>query len=267
MQLEENRKDLQKLRLEKPESVLTMYLNTDPSDPDQQGGEWKIQLKNSLSSFENYLKQSDEKEELKKFKKVREKVENFMKENQKNLKKSVIIFASSDESIWFAEILQMRVETIVYWQETPVLEQLDKLYEAFPKVGIVLVQQNQVKTIEAELGAILETKHYELDIDTEDWRQFAGPPSAEAGIGRSGKKVQTDQFDKRFEANQKRWYKSLAPSLDKLAKDHQWQKIYLAGEKGEADDLASYMQKEIDSISHQNILEHDEHEVIEKVIG
>ncbi|WP_117148925.1 MULTISPECIES: VLRF1 family aeRF1-type release factor [Paraliobacillus] len=262
MRLNKELKELESLQVVKPEGILTMYLNTDPSDPEQSGGEWKIQLKNSMNSFENYLKQSDDKEELDKFKKVRKQVENFMFENQKNLKKSVIIFASSDQLTWFAEILQLRVESTFYWQETPVLDQLKNLNQSYPKLGIVLAQQNQVKIIEAELGKIVNTELFELDLDTEDWRQFAGPRAST-----SGKNLQTDQFDKRFEANQKRWYKNLAPTLDKVAKNHNWKKIYLAGEKEEALDLASYMQKEVDSIFYQNILDHEESQVLEKVLA
>lgn len=261
MQMDKQRKELEALQVEKPDSILTMYLNTDPSDPEQSGGEWKIQLKNSMNSFENYLKQSNDKKELEKFKSVRKQVEGFMFENQKNLKKSVIIFASSNQSMWFAEILQLRVETTFYWQQTPVLDQLNSLYQKYPKLGIVLTQQKQVKIIEAELGKVVNTKLFELDLDTEDWRQFAGP---RANTG--GKNLQTDQFDKRVEANQKRWFKNLAPTLDKVAKHNNWKRVYLAGEKQEALDLAGYMQKEIDNILYQNILEHEESSVLEKVL-
>lgn len=244
-----------------------MYLNTDPADPDQQGGEWKIQLKNGLNSFENYLAQDKEKDEQKQFQLIREKVEHFFDEKQKKLKKGVVIVAASDQSFWLAEILQVPVETNFYWQETPVIEPLRQAYEQFPKSGIILVQQDQVKTIETELGKVEETKLFKLDLDTDDWRQYAGPHRADASMGKGGRNTQTDQFDKRFEANRKRWYKRLAPSLDKIAKDQQWQKIYIAGEKEESNDLAAYMQKGIEKVCHQNILDHEEHHVIEKIIG
>lgn len=265
MQINKQWNKLQAMQLTKPNSVLTMYLNTDPADPEQQGGEWKIHLKNGLNSFENYLK--EDKEELKKFQSVREKIDEFINENQKNLKKGVVIIAGSDDSFWLAEILQVSVETNFYWQETPVIEQLEEIYNQYPKSGIVLVQQNQVKTIETELGEVGETKHFELDIDTEDWRQYAGPHRADASMGKGGRNAQIDQFKKRFEENRKRWYKSLAPTLDKQAKDNQWQKIYISGEQEEANDLAEYMQKEIEAVMHQNILDREEHYVIEKIIG
>ncbi|CQR46523.1 hypothetical protein BN1058_00788 [Paraliobacillus sp. PM-2] len=267
MQINKQWNKLQALELTKPDSVLTMYVNTDPADPDQQGGEWKIQLKNGLNSFENYLKQDKDKDELKKYQVIREKIEAFFDENQKELKKGVVIIAASDNSFWLAEILQVPVETNFYWQETPVIDQLEHIYSKYPRSGIVLVQQNQVKTIETELGEVREIKQFELDLDTEDWRPYAGPHRADASMGKGGRNTQTDQFQKRFKANQKRWYKSIAPSLDKQAKDKQWEKIFIAGEKEEANDLAEYMQKNIEKVSHQNILDHEEHHVIEKIVG
>ncbi|WP_226035966.1 VLRF1 family aeRF1-type release factor [Aquibacillus saliphilus] len=267
MKLEKKLKDLQSVQLNKPNRVLTMYLNTDPSDPDQQGGEWKIQLKNGLNSFENYLEESGDKEELKYFKNVRTKVEDFVYENKLDLQKSIVLFASPDESVWFAEKLQMNVKTEFHWQDSPVTDQLYQMHTNFPKTGIILVQQSQVKIIEAELGAVLETKHYQLDLDTEDWRQFAGPDKAGATMGKGGKNLQQDHFDNRFRANQKRWYKNLAPNLDKLAKDHQWERIYIVGEKEEARDIEQHMNKDVYEIQGMNILDREESKVIEKVVA
>lgn len=49
-------KKLENLHLHAPDKMLTVYLNTDRSDPDQQGGEWKIALKNGFNRLEEYLK-------------------------------------------------------------------------------------------------------------------------------------------------------------------------------------------------------------------
>lgn len=37
------------------EPVITIYLNTDPSDPDQRGGKWKTTFKNGLHQLETSL--------------------------------------------------------------------------------------------------------------------------------------------------------------------------------------------------------------------
>ncbi len=51
MNIAKEMKKLESIYLEKPNRVFTMYLNTDPADPEQQGGEWKIHLKNGLKKF------------------------------------------------------------------------------------------------------------------------------------------------------------------------------------------------------------------------
>lgn len=259
--------ELKNVKQEKPNKILSMYLNTDPSDPEQQAGEWKIHLKNGLNNFENYLEESGDKEELKNFRQVKAKVEEFVHANEQDFRKGIVLFATADESVWFAERLQMSVATEFYWEETLILNQLEELQATFPKSGVILVQQSNVKIIEAELGEVLETKHYELDLDIDDWRQFAGPHEADASMGKGGKSVQKDNFNSRFRANQQRWYKSLAPTLDKLAKDHEWSRIYLVGEKEEARDIENYMNKEVNKVEGKNLLDHEETKVIEQIVA
>ncbi|SDM16548.1 VLRF1 family aeRF1-type release factor [Sediminibacillus halophilus] len=267
MNFDNQLKQLENVQLQRPNRVLSMYLNTDPSDPEQQGGEWKIHLKNGLSHFESYLKESGDKQELENFQAVREKVERFVQGNEQALKKGIVLFASADEQVWFAERLQMRIQTEFHWEDAPVIDQLKELWNTFPKSGIILVQQNQVKVIEAELGTILETKHYELDLDTEDWREYTAEQKRPMSMGKGGKDPSRDSFNARVNANQQRWYKGLAPKLDKLAKDNQWDRIYLVGEKEEAKDIESYMNKEIYQVEAKNMLDHEEMKVIDKVVA
>lgn len=252
---------------EKPNKVFTMYLNTDPADPDQQGGKWRLQLKNGLNNFESYLQEDGDSDEKRNYWAVKEKVENFMNENEMNLKKSVIIFATGDGDVWFADILQMPVKTAFYWEEEPVLDQLKDLQQTFPKTGIILTQKNQIKYIDAELGTVNETNVYELDLDTEDWRMHQGTHKADSNLGTGGGKTsKKDEFNERFEANRYRWYKSIAPKLDKVAKDHGWERIYLVGESDEVNDLEVHMNKEIEDKINKNLLDHEETKVLEEVV-
>lgn len=267
MDINKEIKKLESVYLEKPERVFSMYLNTDPADPDQQGGEWKIQLKNGLNSFENYLKKDNDREEKRNFKKVKEKVERFVHENELKLKKSIVIFATPDDSIWFAEIFQIPVESNFYWEETAKVDQLKEIYQKFPKTGIILTQKEAIKTMDTELGILKDTQLYELDLETEDWRQHTGPHRAQVTMGAGGKSTKQDQFESRFEANRYRWYKSLASKLDKLSKDNQWQKIYIVGDKEEAKDLCDNMNKEVTKIVEKNMLEHEEMKVIAEVMA
>ncbi|MFD2629037.1 VLRF1 family aeRF1-type release factor [Oceanobacillus kapialis] len=252
---------LENVRREGQNKVFTMYLNTDPSDPEQQGGEWKIHFKNGLRNFEQYLEESGDKEERKNFQLVKQKVEKFVRGNEQEFLRSVIIIATADEEVWFADRVQMRMKTEFFWQETPELTQLRKLTETYPKTGIVLVQQDEIKVIEAYLNEIEDTDSYELDINTNDWRIKKGPRQIQ------GENNQKDDFKARFNANKQRWYKQIAPKLDKRAKDHGWEKIFVVGEPDPANALTEQLNKPVEKVVQKNMLDHEESKVLEEVFG
>ncbi|MBU5595492.1 hypothetical protein KQI76_10045 [Amphibacillus sp. MSJ-3] len=262
MDINKEIKKLESIYLEKPERVFTMYLNTDPADPDQQGGEWRIHLKNGLQQFEKYLIEDGNQAELDNFCKVKKKVKHFMTENELNLAKSVIIFATPDESIWFAKLLQVPVTTEIYWEEIAKVDQLIDLYHNYPKSGVILTQKEAIKIIETELGSIHDSSYYELDLDTENWKKHTGPHQAQATVGSGGKSVKREQFNKRFEANRFRWYKSIAAKLDKLAKDNRWEYIYMVGNQDETQELSKVMTKKVNTFVDKNMLDENEAKVI-----
>lgn len=267
MDMNKEIKNLESIHLEKPERVFSMYLNTDPADPEQQGGEWKIHLKNGLKNFEKHLQEDEDADEKRNFKKVKKKVESYIRENELDLAKSVVIFATADDSVWFAERFQIAVKTEFYWRDIAKVDQLITMSNDFPKTGVILTQRDAIKILNIELGTLKDTELFELDIETEDWRHHTGPHRATASRGSGGKSTKREQFQARFEANRHRWYKSIAPKLDKMAKDNGWKHIYLVGEKEEARDLGDHMQKPINAIIEKNMLEHDESKVIKEIFS
>jgi hypothetical protein len=266
MDINKEIKKLENVYLEKPQRVFSMYLNTDPADPEQQGGKWKLHLKNGLNSFENYLQMDGDSEEKRNYWAVKEMVEKYMHENEQNLAKSVVIFATGDQSIWFAEKFQMPVETEFSWEETPKLDQIKKMLDQFPETGIILTQKESIKILDTELGNLKDSRLYQLDLDIEDWREHTGPHRAQPSMGSGGKNTKQEQFEARFEANRYRWYKSIATSLDKLAKDKNWKKIIIVGNKEEAEDLSSNMNKEVTKVIPKNMLEQEKMKVIDEAV-
>src|SRR5690625_2645921 len=165
MDLTKQIKHLENVAKEGSNKEFTMYLNTDPSDPDQQGGEWKIHFKNGLRNFEHYLGEDDNKEELKNFQLVKQKVKKYVLGNEQNFRRGIVIFATADEEVWLAVRLQVGVKTEFYWQTAPVLDQLQAINEHYPQAGIILVQQDEVKVVESYLNEVENTVYYELNLD------------------------------------------------------------------------------------------------------
>lgn len=260
MDINKELKYLESVEREGPNKVFTMYLNTDPSDPEQQGGEWKIQFKNGIRNFEKYIEEADDKEELKSFHQVKQKVGKFIRGNEQQLRRGVIIFATADEEVWFATRVQMRLQTEFYWQQTPVVEQLRKLKNRYPKTGIILVQQNQVRVIESYLNELEMEKNYELDMEMDDWRE-------KTVMGPGNPTIQKDDLNARFEANKHRWYKSLAPKIDKQAKEREWENIVIIGEPGQAQAFQTQMTKRVDEVINKNMLDHEVSKILKEIFG
>lgn len=257
--------ELQDIKLESPNLVFTMYLNTDPSDPDQQGGKWKINLKNGLQKFEQYIKQDDDnKEELYNFKVIKKKVNQFMLDNEQNLKRGVVLVATGDEEVWLAEMVQVRLKTEFFWQERPALYPLELLMKEYPKSGIILVRQNLIKIIESKMNEVEDRSYFELNLETEDWNRKSGET-----MGRllDGAKVVTYDFEARYAANQHRWYKKIVPQIDKLAKDNNWEQIVVIGEGEATKIIKKQMNKSIDYVIQKNMLEQSEDKILKEVFG
>ncbi|WP_152655140.1 VLRF1 family aeRF1-type release factor [Oceanobacillus sp. CFH 90083] len=259
-------KDLENVRGTGTNKIFTMYLNTDLSDPDQQDGEWKIHLKNGLNNFEHYLKEGNNEEELRNYRKVKKRVEKFIDEIERNVMRGIIIIASADGDVWFAERVQMRLDNEFAWQETPVLDQLKALSEKYPKMGIILVQQNQVKLIDSNLNQVEDMAEYELDVEEDTWKMKQGPRHGRAKQGLGASNVQRDLFHGRYAANQYRWYKSIASRLDKQAKDRKWKRIFIVGEAPASKTLEAEMNKEVEEVILKNMLDHEERKVLETVL-
>ncbi|WP_223492631.1 VLRF1 family aeRF1-type release factor [Sutcliffiella horikoshii] len=259
---------LSNMRFTKPDKVLSLYLHTDRSHPDQQGGEWKIALKNGFNRLEEYIEASSM-EELKRLRSIRENVEKYVEGMERKMPRGLIIFASADSGLWETFELQVSVPTNFYWEEYPVLDELQKMYQAYPLTGFVLMQQNEIKILTSIFALLEESESMEFDLEIDDWRMHQGPSHHSSSMGSGAIKTasQVDHYEDRINANQKRWVKSLGSKLDKKAADKQWEKIILVGDKGEAELLEGYMNKKVDAIIQKNLLNENENTVLEKLLA
>lgn len=264
MNITEQFKALQEVKGEGTDKVFTMYLNTDPSDPDQQGGKWKVMLKNGLHNFERYLKQDENKEEYKSFLQIKKMVEDYIGEYENQLHKSIIFIATKDE-VLFAERLHIRVKSDFYWEEQPRLEQLQQMMDEFPKSGIILVQHDAIKVLETELNETQTTQIFELDVDTEDWKEKVGPRKGFHSSGLGSRNAQIDNFKARFQANKHRWYVSVAKSLDQRAKAEKWEKVFIVGETDVSHELANAMKHAVEKVIHKNMYMQTEAQIMQEI--
>ncbi|QDP41184.1 hypothetical protein FN924_13900 [Radiobacillus deserti] len=77
--------------MEAPKKVLSLYLNTGLSQSNQQDGE--IRLKNRFKKLEEYIES------------LQKAVETEIYNNERDFSRSMMIFATDDQEVWFAEKL------------------------------------------------------------------------------------------------------------------------------------------------------------------
>src|SRR5215204_4498290 len=118
-----NQQDLQSLsaRPEKPNnSVLSVYLNVDQSEPTNRNRGFERQLKNMVAGLRDSIVDSWE---LKRFHKAAKHIEDFVKSYQIGARSLVMFFDEPDAALWHQE-LQVALENRARWNREPLLQPL-----------------------------------------------------------------------------------------------------------------------------------------------
>ncbi|MDN5708992.1 MAG: VLRF1 family aeRF1-type release factor [Planococcus sp. (in: firmicutes)] len=268
--------------------VLSVYLNTNPADREAQNGAWKIQLKNGLKRLDEYLTASKDEKELKAYKALRKKVEKEITDNQGDLQKGVVIFASTQDDLFWVKHLQISVKTDFQWENKPALDQLRYIYKAYPYAGVVLPSFKGIRVLDTSVGIVNEEVYYEFDAGLEVWTEQKGVRSSgriqgrsgagstgggAAGgnspvIGGSGGGSPTDELDHRLKENLDRFYKDMGSKIEKLKKERRWEEIHVIGEAEHAQSFSKVLHKKPNSCIHKNLINNSAdkilHEVFEK---
>ncbi|ALS76126.1 VLRF1 family aeRF1-type release factor [Planococcus maritimus] len=268
--------------------VLSVYLNTNPADREAQNGAWKIQLKNGLKRLDEYLTASKDEKELKAYKELRKKVEKEITDNQGDLQKGVVIFASTQNDLFWVKHLQISVKTDFQWENKPALDQLRYIYKAYPYAGVVLPSFKGIRVLDTSVGIVNEEVYYEFDAGLEVWTEQKGVRSSgriqgrsgagstgggAAGgnspvIGGSGGGSPTDELDHRLKENLDRFYKDMGSKIEKLKKERRWEEIHVIGEAEHAQSFSKVLHKKPNSCIHKNLINNSAdkilHEVFEK---
>jgi len=242
--------------------VLSVYLNTNPADPEQANGAWKIQLKNGLKRIQEYLQASKDAEELIAYKKLRAKVEKEIENNQNDLHKGVVIFASSNPELWSVHYVQVPVKTNFYWETHPETEQLEYALKAYPEAGIVLPSFGEVRILDTAMGFIHDEKTYEFDSGLQVWREQKGlNPSGNRGTGGS----HVDDLDQRLKQNLERFFKEMGPVVEKMKKDRGWKEVHIAGEAEWANSFSKVLRDKPQSCLYKNLINVEPTKVLHQV--
>lgn len=261
MSLSEELKELKEFKCES-RCVLSVYLNTNPADPEQQNGAWKIHLKNGLKRITEYLEASNDQQEIKSYKKLRDKVFKEIEDNQNDLNKGVVIFAAEDPELWSVHYVQVQVKTSFHWEDHPVIEEMEYMLKAYPEAGIILPSFGEVRVLDTAMGFINGEKVYHFDSGLEVWREQEGiNPAQQRGMGGS----HADDLDDRLKENLDRFYKEIGATIEKMRKEKSWKELYVVGEAEHANSFASALRTKPNNTLHKNLNNVEARKVLHQV--
>ncbi|UCZ54060.1 VLRF1 family aeRF1-type release factor [Bacillus shivajii] len=262
MALSKELEALQQFRCSEGKCVLSVYLNTDRADQDQQKGEWKIRLKNGLKKLEEYLQAAGDDNQLKSYQKMKDKVEKEIHGNQTLLQKGVVIFASEEQDLWSVHYLQVPVETSFHWETTPIVDQLEQIQRDYPKSAVILPNMDEVKVYDVDLGELHESHTYTFNPDTEEWTFKEGLASADRTASGAS---HVDGFEQRFRENLHRFYKGMATTIERMQSKRKWEKVYLVGEPEMVRSLESQLRIKVSGKVNKNLNNARSSNVIDQV--
>lgn len=242
--------------------VLSVYLNTNPGDPEALNGGWKIHLKSGLKRIDEYLTASKDEKEMKVFSELRKKVVKEVEDHSMELTKGVVIFASLDPELWSVNYVQVPVKTNFHWEDHAVTEQLEYMYKAYPEAGIVLPSFGEVRILCTAMGYVNGEVTYDFDPNLEGWAERKKASDAH-NIGMGSTKG--DAIEPRLRENLQRFYKGMSVIVEKLKKERGWQQIHITGEADLANAFAETLREKPASCIYKNLNNSKPNDIVHQV--
>src|SRR5690606_14343069 len=142
--------------------------------------------------------------------------------------RSLFYFRSYDpEWSWWRSI-QGTVDTRFAWGRRPAVFPLITYLHREPSVGVFHASQEEVHPFTWRQSLLQEEGQWKLDLDTEDWRTYAGaaypqPQRAQQTV------THFERFRRRFNQLLQREFSSLAPRVEETAAAKGWEGLVVFG--------------------------------------
>ena len=140
-------------------TVLTLYLDVDQSQPANLNRGFEKQLKDMLVSVRKAITSEDE---MKAFQTASERVADFVARYSVGARGLIVIFDTSDGFLWNREV-DFPAQSQIRWGKEGFIQPLVVAIDEYERVGIVLVDRATVRLFTMSLGAIDEHIREEFD--------------------------------------------------------------------------------------------------------
>ncbi len=208
------------------EPVLSLYLDVNPANPDNQGNSVKLRTAETLRGIgldKAYIDAV---------------TKQLTKHHGRAQGRSLVVFAGEDPSEFFeAHYLQTRLPmldrsdlALAHWG-APFTAPLHFVLDQKERYAVVSVSQDRVRVFEAFLGQIAEVAEFEWDAETYDWAQkreaMSSPATGRSVSARGG--AATDRFRDKMRESTARLFRGLMPDLEKALSEAGVDRIILSG--------------------------------------
>lgn len=142
--------------------------------------------------------------------------------------RSIAYFRSVDPEWSWWRSLQGSIETQFVWGRRPAVFPLISYLHREPCVGVILAAQEEVQYFTWRQSVLEEGEHWELDLDTEDWRYYAGRAYPQP-MRAQQTATHDEHFRRRFMELVRKEFAALAPRVDEAGAKHRWEALIVFG--------------------------------------
>jgi hypothetical protein len=213
--------------------VLSIYLRTDPRDPEntRAAPAWRSQLTTGLNEIAETLERTGDRESRLAFRSVHERVlDQVGALDGPALGRSLVWFLSFDGTLdeRYTARLPLRA-SLVRLDARPFVSPGVDLVDRGAPAGVVLAGHDRVRVLEWAHGWIDEAADLELEIDRSDWRRYKGS----AGSARQRPTVShTEHVAARELAQRERFMAKAAGAVAQRIERAGWQRVLLVAVGG-----------------------------------
>ncbi|TQR20299.1 VLRF1 family aeRF1-type release factor [Psychrobacillus vulpis] len=243
--------------------VLSIYLDTNPADPSQLKGAWKIHLKSGLKRLGEYLEASHDENEIKAFNEVKNKVMHEIEENGHVLRKGIVIFATANDDLWSVHYVQVPVKTNFYWENHPVTEQFEYMYKAYPEAGIIMPSFGEVRILDTAMGFVRDDLTFKYDPVSEVWGE---KKKVDAKGRRAVADSKSSVLESGYKVNVSSFFRGMNTTIEQLRKKRGWREFHVAGEAEMANAFTDSLRDLPASCIYKNLNNSKSSEVVNQVL-
>lgn len=220
-----NLNDVRRLLEQADDHTLSLYLNVNPADQENQASTpiWRIWLKNALKEIENGL----DKDKTDLWRHLRARLETHLKLYAPQSKGLALFFGPSLE-VEYA--LPVPVENRIRFGR-PLIAPLVWAIDEYEHYLVVLVDQEKAQFLSAYLGSAGLEDTMTLEMDTEDWREKTIMPSTAATVRGYGLTAGShlDHLQDRINEHIERFHREVVGRIQELVQEHKTQRVIIGG--------------------------------------